>query len=85
MTAVIQPPPRLSSRGGVENTQALLDWAYSMYQVLESEQKVLTRLNEIAAVSKLDQTISATPTQAEVQAIQTKINELIDAAQISTT
>jgi hypothetical protein len=65
----------------VENIQALLDWTYSVYQILEAEQQILTRVNDIAAVAPLTQTISATPTKAEVEALQSKINELIAAAQ----
>lgn len=40
--------------------------------------------NAIAAIAHLTQAISNPPTQAEVQAIQAKINELIAALQLPT-
>jgi hypothetical protein len=74
-------PPRLASKNQEENTRALLDWTFSVYQILESEQQITTRINSIAQVEPLSQSISATPTQVEIQAIQNKINELIAASQ----
>lgn len=40
--------------------------------------------NALAAITHLTQAISNPPTQAEVQAIQAKINELIAAIQVPT-
>lgn len=83
MAAILPSPPRLSSASGAENVAAILNWAFQLYQILEAEQQVLSRLNAIAAVDTLTQSISNPPTQAQVTALQTKVNELIAAAQIS--
>jgi hypothetical protein len=60
----------------------LTDWAWNLFNVIQIENQTISRLNAIASVDALDQSISASPTQAQVQNIQQKLNEIITAAQI---
>lgn len=49
-------------------------------QFLAMLQAIVDRVADIGAVDDLDQTISDPPTQAEVQAISDKIDEILAAA-----
>lgn len=73
-------PPRLSGNT-TQDLQATVEWAWDLYRNLVIEEQVENRLTAVASVSPLTQTISATPTQSEVEALQAKVNELIAAAQ----
>ena len=80
MTTELPRPPRLSSSNPAEAIGALQQWVSNVYQVLEQEQRVTQRLTALASVETLELTVSATPTQAEVQSVVDKMNELIAAA-----
>lgn len=75
--AELPSPPRLTGQNPTEDASAILSWAYQLYQVLEREQGIVSKSQRLRAVVPLTQTISASPTQDEVEAIQTKINEII--------
>ncbi len=45
----------------------------------KAAQQIIAAVEAAAAVAKLNQTVSATPTQAEVQAISNKVDALINA------
>lgn len=77
--ATIPPPPRLSGSPQVD-TQALTNWAYDLYKAVVVEQQLPQRLNAIADLDPITTTISASPTQAEVQELKDKINAIINAA-----
>lgn len=76
----LQPPPDM--RGTPEQfLTELLDWAQRYHRTLEPLVRDLKqRLAEVAALTALTQTISSPPTQAEVEAVQAKINAIIAAA-----
>lgn len=79
--ATIPTPPRLT--GNPKNdVQVLEEYSYQLYNALIFDAQINDRLDRIAALSKLELTISATPTQAEVQAVADKVDALITAATI---
>lgn len=71
-------PPRLTGDPSTD-IASLQTWAYALYQDLVVEQRVVQKLDAIAALGTLTQTISNPPTQAEVQAVQDKLNAIIEA------
>lgn len=76
----LQPPP--DKRGSTDDALVeLMDWAQRYHQTLEPQIKDLKqRMAEIAALAQLTQTISNPPTQAQVEAVQAKVNAVIAAA-----
>lgn len=80
MTTELPRPPRLSSSNPNEAINSLQQWVANVYQVLEQEQRVTQRLTALASIETLDLTVSASPTQAEVQSVVDKVNEVIAAA-----
>lgn len=78
-SATIPTPPRLTGNPQVD-AQLLTNWAYDLYRVMVVELQLPDRINAIADVPPLTTTISASPTQAQVQEISNKINAVIAAA-----
>lgn len=77
----LQPPPEFRGQTEAVYIFELVDWAARYHRTLEH----LVRdnyqlLTNIAEISQLTQTISTSPTKTEVEAIQSKINEIIAAA-----
>lgn len=72
-------PPRLTGDPSTD-IASLQTWAYAMYQDLVVENRVVQRLDAIRTLPLLTQTISNPPTKAEVEAIQAKINDIIEAS-----
>lgn len=79
--ATIPTPPRLTGNPKTD-VQVLEEYSYQLYTALVIDAQINDRLDRVAALSKLDLTISASPTQAEVQAVASKVDELITAATI---
>lgn len=80
MVATTPTPPRLSG-DSKQDLMAMTEFMWSLYQALVIENRIDLRTQAMDALTQLDQEISATPTQAEIQAIQTKLNEVIAALQ----
>lgn len=93
MVGTLTPVPRLPQQadGQLDKDEAfrvLLQWCNDAYRILQLEAPALNqhlasleaRLDAIAAVGELSQTISGTPTQAEVQTVQNALNAVIAAA-----
>lgn len=81
--ATIPPPPRLSGNNQAD-LAAIVSWAYDLYKAVVVEQQLPDRLNAIADLDPITTTISATPTQAEVDELKQKINAIINAASPAT-
>lgn len=77
------PTPPRTVGDSARDSVALTEWAWGLYRELVVENRVVDRLNAIKAVGQLTQTISATPTQAEVEAVQEKLNAIIAAADVA--
>ena len=76
-------PPRLTGNPA-DDSKAMVDWAWILYKNLVIETQMAQRLEAIANVSKLTQTITDPPTKTEVENIQTAVNEIIEAARALT-
>lgn len=76
----LQPPPH--RQGAIDQSLIeLFDWVHRYHMTLEPLVKdLMQRTAEIAALAELTQSITDPPTQAEVQAVQAKVNAIIAAA-----
>ena len=72
-------PPRFSETV-TEDLRNLFLWAHRWFQVTVIQQRMASRLDEISKIESLTQTISTSPTKAEVEKLQSKINEIIAAS-----
>lgn len=79
--AVASPQPPRQSGNVKTDIDALYKWANDWFRTRVMRQRTTARVDAAAAVTPLEQVISASPTQAEVEAIQAKINELIQSLQ----
>lgn len=79
--AVASPQPPRHTGNLKEDNYNLFKWLNDWFRVRVIQQRTTARMDSIKAIEPLTQTISSSPTQAEVQAIQAKINEIISAAQ----
>lgn len=69
-------PPKFT--GSVkEDSQNIFKWAHDWFRVRVMMQRTTARVDAAAAITELSQTISSPPTQSEVTALQSKINEII--------
>lgn len=77
------PSPRVPkySDNVPEDIRNLYRWATDWYKARVIQQRTNARIQAAADIEQLTQTISATPTQSEVQNIQNKINEMIQSLQ----
>lgn len=75
----IPTPPRLTGDSRID-LDAIVKYSYQLYSAVVIQGRLLERLNAVAALTEVSETISATPTQAEVLAIAQKINAIINAA-----
>lgn len=77
----LQPPPEYRGGSGEAYSREIARWALKYHLTLEPLLKdALQRLAEIAALTALTQTIDNPPTQAQVEAVQAKVNSIITAA-----
>jgi oligoendopeptidase F len=72
-------PPRYSEKVA-EDLRNIYLWAHQWFKATVIEQRLASRIDKVAAITTLTQTISASPTKAEIEAIQAKINEIINAS-----
>lgn len=76
----LQPPPEFRGET-VGYCRELADWSLRYHLTLEPMVQALKQqMAEIAALTQLTQTISSPPTQAQVEAVQAKVNAIIAAA-----
>lgn len=85
MTTLPEPPTR-RMRNEQQFLSAVETWMRHLYEIVQVEGGVLERLTTLEAVrtkakdvASLTQSVSSPPTQAEVQAIQATVNELLEA------
>lgn len=80
----ISPDPGFAFQPGTEQTGSV--WITELIRLVERNASTTLpgRNTQAAAVADLNQTISATPTQAEVQAISDKVDELLAALRAAT-
>lgn len=64
-----------------QDVKALSAWARDWYRIRVMSQRIAARIDAVKTVGVLSQTISNPPTQAEVQALQDKVNAIINAIQ----
>jgi len=83
-SATLPAPPRLIGVPNVDNA-AIVDWAWNVYRVVVIEQQIPDRLNAIASLPIISTVISASPTQAQVEELKSKINAIISASAPQTT
>jgi hypothetical protein len=77
----IPNPPRLSGNPKID-VQVLEEYSHQLYNALIIGAQIVDRLDRVAALTPLNLTISASPSQAQVQAIANKIDALIEASTI---
>ena len=75
------PKPPNELLPGLQGLGQLYGYIQKLYSSLVSTYRITTRLNALAVLTPLTQTISDPPTKAEVEALQAKINAIITAAQ----
>lgn len=75
-------PPRLTGNPKNDN-QAIVDWAFELYKNIVIETRIVQKLNAIQSVDLLTQVIDNPPTQLQVNTMQNKINELLNAVKNS--
>jgi len=75
----IPTPPRLSGNVAAD-LDSFVKYSYQLYSAVVVQGRLLERLNAIAALTEASETVSASPTQAEVLALAEKINQIINAA-----
>lgn len=78
-SATIPTPPRLSGNPQVD-AQLLTNWAYDLYRTVVVELQLPDRINAVADLPPLTTSISASPTQGQVEELRDKINAIISAA-----
>lgn len=71
-------PPRLLGNP-VEDSRTLLNWTHQFYQVFANG-RIIERIAALSDLETLNITISAAPTQSEVEQVRDKINAVINAA-----
>lgn len=75
----IPSPPRLS--GNVtQDISTLQSYCFQLYSTVVIQGRVLERLNAISNLTAVSESISASPTQAEVVTLAQKINAIISGA-----
>lgn len=78
----LQTPPEYRGGNAEPYVRLLYNWVLRYHMTLEPLVQEAAQLKaDIAALSQLTQTITNPPTQAEVEAIQTKLNALIALAE----
>jgi len=75
----IPTPPRLTGNPAAD-LDAFVKYSYQLYSSVVVQGRLLERLNAIAALEAVSETVSNPPTQAEVLAIARKVNAIINAA-----
>ena len=77
----LQQPPEYRGQKAGDYCREIARWALRYHETLNPQlEQAQQLLAEIAALAPLTQTIDNPPTQAQVQAIQAKVNEIIVAA-----
>lgn len=77
----LQPPPEYRGDSAEKYVRELYKWVALYHRTLEPLVRAHKQeLADIAALGPLTQVVSNPPTQAEVTAIQTKVNAIIAAA-----
>jgi hypothetical protein len=75
----IPTPPRLTGDSRTD-LDAFVKYSYQLYSAVVVQGRLLERINALAALEPVSETVSGSPTQAEVVAIAQKINAIINAA-----
>lgn len=75
------PKPPAYTGDVKQDIKNISGWVRDWYRVRVANQRIAARLDAAKALDPLTQTISNPPTQTEVQAVQDKINQLIQALQ----
>lgn len=81
MAITIPSPPRLTGNPKID-VSTLEEYTHQLYNALIVDAQLADRLDRIEALGQLDLTISATPTQSEVESVRDKLNAVIAAASI---
>lgn len=78
---VNSPQPTKYTENVKEDLRSIYMWAHDWFRTTVMRQRLAARLDAMAAIAQLTQIISNPPTKAQVEAIQSKINEIINASQ----
>ena len=74
-------PPRLPSNPS-QAVQMLADYTHNLFTGLVTEAEIPDRIERVAELPLLSMTVSASPTQAEVQKVADRLDEIIKLLQI---
>jgi hypothetical protein len=74
-------PPRLPSNPS-QAVQMLADYIHSLFTGIVTESELPDRIDRVAGLPLLAMTVSASPTQAEVQKVADRLDEIIKLLQI---